>query len=180
MRLKLSDCGTRRHVMASTLGVNPCPTAMNELIEIIQYIVSKSSELKNKHTDATDAPVDYACIFCQNDKEYETFTKEVEKSGKIIQDTPTGFNYLLNESLATQAGSLRLVKIRKPDPIRPERGDADFNTNYENFKKKYHNNSKFELIKRETFEMLRLSDPNFDVMACFSNTPLSKTLHIKL
>jgi len=80
----------------------------------------------------------------------------------------------------TIVGPLRLVKIRKPDPQRLEKGDVDFNTDYKNFKKKYQSDSGFELVKRETFEMLRLSNPNFNVMACFSNIPKSKYLGIKL
>ncbi len=100
--------------------------------------------------------------------------------GKIVETTKSGFTYLLNNSIMTVGGSLRLVKIRKPDTDRPERGDADFNTNYAEFRKKYENDSRFELIKRDKFEMLRLSDKSFDVMACFSNVPKGKSLGIKL
>jgi|GEM_PF-1850186 len=67
-----------------------------------------------------------------------------------------------------------------PDPNRPERGDADFNTDYKKFKDKYGKDPRFELVKRESFEMLRLSNPNLDVMACFSNIPKSKGLDIEL
>jgi|SRR3989338_11614691 len=152
---------------------------MDNLISTINYIVSRSAELKNKFTDASSAPVEFACIFCQNEEEYNKFTSAIEKLGKIVEKTPSGFTYFLDMPLKTIAGPLRLVKIRKPD-FRHERGDADFNTDYENFKKKYQDNSKFELIKREAFEMLRLSDPNFDVMTCFSNVPKSRSLGIKL
>lgn len=153
---------------------------MNDLIKIVQYIVSRSSELKNKFTDASSAPVEFACIFCQDDKEYKQFTSSIEISGKIAETTQSGFTYLLNKSIETTAGPLRLVKIRKPDAKHSARGDADFNTDYENFKKKYQKSPKFELIKREAFEMLRLSDLNFDAMACFSNIPKSKVLGIEL
>ena len=47
-----------------------------------------------------------------------------------------------------------------------------------NFRKEYEGNPKFELVKRKTFEMLRLSDPEFDVMACFSSISKSKELGI--
>jgi hypothetical protein len=153
---------------------------MNNLITTIKYIVNHSNELKNKFTNASEAPVEFACIFCQNEKEYDKFTNSIEKLGKIIQNTPSGLTYLLEELIKTVAGSLRLVKIRKPDTQRTERGDADFNTEYNNFKKRYQRNPKFELIKRDTFEMLRLSDQEFDVMACFSSIPMSKDLGINL
>lgn len=153
---------------------------MNNLIKTINYIVDRSTELKNKFTNAFTAPVEFACIFCQDREEYEKFTSLIQSLGKIIQNTPNGFTYLLNEPIETVAGSLRLVKIRKPDTQRRERGDADFNTDYKNFKKRYQRDPRFELVQRETFEMLRLSDPEFDVMACFSSVPMSKDLHISL
>jgi hypothetical protein len=100
--------------------------------------------------------------------------------GGIVQETPSGKTYLLTEGIPTKAGLLKLLKVRKPDPTREERGDADFNTTYPEFKAKYGGNPKFELIKRDTFEMLRLASPEFDVMACFSSVPMSKDLGIKL
>lgn len=150
------------------------------LNEIINYIVGKSTELKNKFTNAEDAPVEFACIFCQSEEEYKKLTKAIQKLGKVVQDTQSGYVYLLDEPIQTKAGPLKLVKIRKLDPIRKERGDADFNTDYQKFKELYKGNPKFKLIKRENFEMLRLSGPQFDVMACFSSVPLSKNLGINL
>lgn len=153
---------------------------MNNLITTINYIVDRSTELKNKFTNASTAPVEFACIFCQNEEEYRMFTNSIQTLGKIVQNTQSGFTYLLDKPIKTVAGPLRLVKIRKPDTQRRERGDADFNTEYRKLKKRYQRNPKFELIKRDTFEMLRLSDPKFDVMACFSSVPMSKDLGINL
>lgn len=124
--------------------------------------------------------MEFSCIFCQNEEEYKQFTGSIEALGRIAERTQSGFTYLLDKPIEIVAGPLRLVKIRKPDALRTERGDADFNIDYEIFKKKYQNNSGFELVKRETFEMLRLSDPKFDVMACFSDIPKSRVLRIKL
>lgn len=153
---------------------------MENLTSTIIYIVHKSTGLKNKFTDSFSAPVEFACIFCQNDEEYVQFTSSIEALGKIVETTQSGFTYLLDKPIETNAGPLRLVKIRKSDSMRPERGDVDFNTNYEEFKKKYQNNPKFEFIIRDTFEMLRLTDSDFDVMTCFSNIPKSKILGITL
>ncbi len=153
---------------------------MNNLITTINYIVSRSTELKNKFIDKDSSAIEFACIFCQDKEEYEKFTCSIQALGKIIQTTQSGSTYLLDKPVKTVAGPLRLVKIRKPDPQRLERGDADFNTEYKKFKKRYQGSHNFELIKRETFEMLRLSDPKFDVMACFSNIPKSKDLGIRL
>ena len=152
---------------------------MNDLISIVNCLVDKSILLKDKYTDANDSPIEFACIFCQSDEEYEKLTTKIKALGKIAQKTNTGFTYLLKQPLETRAGFLSLVKVRKPDPLRKERGDTDFNTNYPEFKKKYGNRPNFELIERADFEMLRLSAPNNDVMVCFSSTPLSKVLSIK-
>lgn len=153
---------------------------MNNLIKIIQYIVSLSAELKNKHTDASTALVEFGCIFCKSGDEYKELTNSIDKLGRIVERTQSGFTYLLNKPIETIAGPLRLIKIRKPDPNRLERGDADFNTNYTSLKKKYQADSQFELIRKEDYEYLRLSDPEFDVMTCFSNIPKSEYLGIKL
>jgi (2Fe-2S) ferredoxin len=148
----------------------------SDLEEIVKHIVDKSLELKNKYTDAKDASIEFACIFCQNEAEYNKFDELAKKYGEVAENTPTGDTYLLNDPIQTSAGPLRLLKIRKPDPNRRERGDTDFNTDYLKFKEKYEGKPNFELVKRETFEMLRLSDPDFDAMACFSNVPKSKDL----
>jgi len=147
---------------------------------IVNYIVNKGLKLKNKFTDAKNVPVEFACIFCQSEDEYQNLDHLVGERGDAVQETSSGKVYLLDQSIQTKAGPLKLLKVRKPDPVRKERGDADFNTSYVAFKEKYGSNPKFELIKRDTFEMLRLSDPKFDVMACFSSIPLSKDLGIKI
>ena len=146
--------------------------------EIVKYIVNESIKLKNKFTSEKNIPIEFACIFSQNNKEYEDLTEIITKLGSVVQETPTGYTYQLNTALETKAGKLKLVKIRKPDPLRKERGDADFNTNYHEFKKKYLKKPVFELIDRGNFEMLRISEPNSDVMVCFSNIPLSKSLNL--
>lgn len=153
---------------------------MKKLIGIINDISNHTTELKNKYTDEYDVPIEFVCIFCQDEKELKDFTNAIEKLGKIVERTQSGLTYFLDKPILTIAGPLRLVKIRKPDALRLERGDADFNTDYIRFKKKYQKDSGFELVKRESFEMLRLSNPNFDVMVCFSNIPKSKILGIKL
>ena len=150
------------------------------MIKTIQYIVSKSTELKNKFTDASSAPVEFACIFCQSEGKYELFTNSIKPLGKIVEDTKSGFTYFLDKPISTISGPLRLVKIRKPDIKFSQRGDADFNTDYKKFKNTYQGDPKFELVIYKTFEMLRLSNSDFDVMACFSNIPKSKDLGIKL
>jgi hypothetical protein len=153
---------------------------MKKFSEVVAEIVAESAKLKDKYTDEKDVVVGFGCIFCQSEEEYKEFTEQIECLGKVVENTQSGFTYLLDTAIKTKAGDLRLVKIRKPDEKFKQRGDADFNTDFKKFKQKYLNNPKFELIKRPAFEMLRLADPEFKVLACFSNELKSKTLGIEI
>lgn len=153
---------------------------MEDLITKVTYIANTSKKLKDTIPDAIASPIEFACIFCQSLEEYAFYVTAINTLGKVVEQTKMGDTYLLDKPISTNAGSLRLVKVRKPDPLRSEQGDADFNTNYLSLKKKYRNHPQVELIKRDEFEMLRLSDSRFDVMACFSNMPKSKSLGINL
>jgi len=149
---------------------------MDDLIKAAKEAVSKSNDLKNKFTYATDAPVEFGCVFCQTPEEYEKFTNTITPLDRIVEDTPSGYTYLLKEPIETVSGPLRLLKIRKPDPKRKERGDADFNTNYEEFSSRYQSDPRFKIVEHKTFKYLRLEVPGSGTMACFSNRPKSKVL----
>ena len=148
---------------------------VDELILLVKEIVEKAIKLKDKHTNQNSALVNYCCIFSQSNEEYESLINVTNEIGKVIKKTPTG--PLFHISLETISGKLLLLKIRKPDTTRPERGDADFTVdNYPNFKKKYLSQSGFKLIERETMEMIELVDSEFDVRVYFSDPPLDKQL----
>jgi hypothetical protein len=149
-----------------------------KLQKIVQSIVKKATELKNKHTDEINAPVNYACVFSQTNIEYKELLKATSKIGKIIQETPSGFLFHIND-LETTSGILKLLKIRFPDSTRPERGDADFTiANFAEFEEKYLPQKEFKIIKKPDFYMIELMDPAFNVRAYFSNPPLDKELAI--
>lgn len=149
-----------------------------ELKKLVQKIVEESNKLKNKYTSEKDAQVNYACIFCQDENQYQELTKLCENIGNIVEETPTGLIFQI-PTLGTIAGKLKLLKIRKPDKTRKELGDADFTiSNFAEFKKKYLPNKKFKLIIRENFEMIELTDKQFKVRTYFSNPPLDKQLKI--
>ncbi len=149
-----------------------------ELIPFIHSIVSKAKELKDKHTNETNARVNYCCIFSQSQKEYNELIKTVETMGKVTLETAMGPVFHI-QPLETVAGTLKLLKIRKPDKTRPEQGDADFTVvNYPEFKKKYLGQDGFRLMDRPNFEMIELVDSDFDVRAYFSNIPLNEQLGV--
>lgn len=149
------------------------------LKQMIEEIVKKANDLKNKHTSEKNAPVNYACIFSQSKEQYNTLLVVAQKIGRIIKETSTGPLFHI-KPLNTVAGKLQLLKIRKLDTTRPELGDADFTVeNYSEFKKKHLSKIGFKLITRENFEMIELVDPKFDVRVYFSNPPLNEQLEIK-
>lgn len=151
---------------------------IGELKNLINKIVKDASLLKNEYTDEKNAPVNYACIFSQNNDQFDLLVKTAKQIGKIIKETETGPLFQIYP-LETICGQLKLLKIRRPDKTRFESGDADFTIkDFRNFKKKYGSQKFFKLIKREDFEMVELANPGFNVRAYFSNPPLDKQLII--
>lgn len=145
---------------------------------LIKKIVEDAKILKDKYIDQKDIPVNYACIFCQSEKEQTDFLLKAHELGTIIQETPSG--PLFKISLETIAGNLQLLKIRKPDATRPERGDADFSvSNYPAFKEIYLNQPGFSLIQKENFEMIELYEKGNNIRVYFSYPPLDKQLGLK-
>jgi len=148
------------------------------LKNLVKEIVEKATALKNKYTDEKHAPVNYACVFSQNDEEFNILSASAKQIGDVIKETPTGplFHIL---PLDTVSGQLKLLKIRQADKTRPERGDADFTVDtYQDFKKKHISQDIFKLIKKDDFEMIELMESGYDVRAYFSNPPLDKQLNI--
>ena len=148
----------------------------DELRRLVQLIVKQARELKDAHTLERNAPVNYACVFSQSDVEYSELLAIASQLGKIIQNTTMGPIFQITP-LDTVAGKLQLLKIRKPDKMRPELGDADFTlSNYSEFKKTSLNLPGFRLIQRENYEMIELIDSKFNAIAYFSHPTLDKQL----
>lgn len=153
---------------------------IDNLYNLVKSIVEKANELKNKYTDQYEAKVNYACIFCKNDKDFNNYIELLKNSGSIIiSDTYSGPLFKL-EGIDTIAGRLKLLKIRKPDDKHLDLGDADFTvSNYDIFKEKYLNKSNFKLINGNDYEMIELMVNEYDVRCYFSNIPIDQELNIK-
>lgn len=147
---------------------------MATLNETIKKIVNECLKLKNKYVSEKDLTVDWVCIFSQNQNEYQQFSNEAPQIGEIIENTPSGYIYKFTNSLQTATRKPKIFKIRIPDITKPEKGDVDFTTDYENFKNKYLNQPHFTLIPREKFEMIELMDKDFNVRVYFSSIPPSR------
>ena len=152
---------------------------IEDLKAYIEKIVAQAKRLKDKYTDQADAPVNYACVFCHNNQEFDEYSSLIQQAGKVIKQTQTG-PLVQIEPWTTVAGELQLVKIRRPDPTRPQQGDADFTVkDYQRFKEQYLPLPNFSLIVRDEFEMIELKGPDFDVLAYFSHPTLEELLAIK-
>jgi hypothetical protein len=151
---------------------------LEELKSLVKEIVKKASSLKDKYTDQVNIPVNYACIFSQSKEEYDHLINITNEMGKVIKETKSGPLFHI-QPLETISGKLLLLKIRNPDPTRPERGDADFTVNnYPEFKEKYLSQNGFKLMLKDDFEMIELMEPGFDVRVYFSDPPLDKQLRL--
>ena len=151
----------------------------NQLKTLVKQIIQQASELKEKHAPQFSGHVSYCAVFCQSDAEFTKFHKQALKIGKIADETKTGPVFAISP-INTASGPLRIVKIRRPDLTRTERGDADFGLDdYDAFKDFALARNGFSLIERDAFEMIELVDPAFDVRAYFSNPPVEEHAGIK-
>jgi hypothetical protein len=150
------------------------------LSKLISSIVANAKKLKDKHTRFLEAPVNYSAVFSQSETENKALLSAAAKLGKIWRKTPTGPIFLLNAPLTTAGGKLRLIKIRSPDPTRPERGDADFTVpDYPVLKKEFLGRKGVRLIERPEIEMIEITDQAFDVRVYFSDPPIDNQLDKK-
>ncbi len=152
----------------------------SELKKLVQEIVVASKCLSETCTYEKDVPVNYVCVFTHTDEEFTELINCANEMGKVVQETAMGPVFLI-PPISTVAGILRILKIRKPDKKRPERGDADFTlSDYPQFKEKYLKQSGFDLIVRPNMEMMELMNPCYNVLVYYSYPTLAEVLNIKL
>lgn len=148
-----------------------------DLKNIVKDIVAQADRVKQRIVSGP-APVNYTCIFSQNDEEYSSFLEAAKEIGKVVKDTNMGPVYQI-QPLETVAGDLQVLKIRKPDLTRPERGDADFTlSDYKTFKQEHIKKAGYKLIDKGDFEMIEYKDSSAKVLLYFSNPTLGKVLGV--
>ena len=150
-----------------------------DLKNLVKEIVAQANSFKNTLVKE-NVPVNYACIFSQSEEEFKMLLEAtLQLGGKVVIKTQAGPVFQI-DPLLTIAGNLQLLKIRKPDPKRPERGDADFTLqNYDQFKKENLSRPDLNLIKRDNFEMIEAISPDYNVLVYFSNPPLDRQLGLE-
>ena len=151
---------------------------IDNLKMLVREIVAEAWQAVAARTFEANAPVNYACVFAQSAAEYEELVGLARQLGPIVQATAMGPVFHI-AALATDCGDLELLKIRRPDPKRREKGDADFTVaDYASFKKTYLGQPGFSLIKRPEMEMIELIDPSHNALAYFSHPTLAEILKI--
>ncbi|NTW14795.1 MAG: hypothetical protein HGA38_00320 [Candidatus Moranbacteria bacterium] len=152
----------------------------DELLGLVRDIVDDAFRLSVKRTSEHVAPVNYACVFTQSADAYEETFAAAKLLGRVVTETTTGPVFLIRP-IPTDAGDLRILKIRKPDPKRRERGDADFTVpDYESFKGKHVGTPGFSVIVRPEMEMVELLDPSSDVLVYYSHPTLGEVLGLAM
>lgn len=135
------------------------------LIEAVKYIASQTSALSHKIIDKS-FPITSLTIFAHSDDEYSRLIKILSELGSPYNEN-NGPRVLLHEPIVAGENVITHLRIRKPDPERPQAGCNDFDTDYEAFKKDYLTirSSNLRLIERTDYEMIELFDTDLDVLA---------------
>lgn len=136
-----------------------------DLLEAVGYVVTETSKLAKKLFGQT-FPIKSLTIFSHSQPEYELLTQILADMGKSYNFN-NGPRVELYEPLIVENNRISHLRIRKPDPDRPQVGCNDFETDYNAFKSeclsKHPDN--LHLIIRPEYEMIELLDPEFDVLA---------------
>lgn len=150
----------------------------HRLNTIVQYLVERGLETIKTNAEETPAVIDYVSIFAKNKDEFDALDTVAKSLGTEVdkETTVTGHTYALTTPVKTAAGPLTLIKIRFPDPTRPQRGAPDFKIpKYQKFKNKYIRKSgNFTLMLREQYEMIEIK--GVDVLVYIPDKPLSARL----
>jgi len=135
------------------------------LIEAVRYVAIETSRLAEKIVGKAFS-IKSLTIFAHSEKEYESLTRIQEGTGRLYNYN-NGPRVELYEPIEVGDNKITHLRIRKPDPERPQVGCNDFETDYESFKKGYLSDHPDNLrpVKRSEYKMIEFYDPNFDVLA---------------
>lgn len=127
---------------------------------IVTYITDQGVSAIRDYTDLVDVEIDYLAIFSRDEEEYRALDNILKSCGNLVDIamSHTGNTYELDKPIQTQAGALQVIKVRKPDKTRAQRGAPDFRiNNYQIFKEKnLYKSGNFTLMLRKDYEMIEL------------------------
>ena len=147
----------------------------SDLGRIVSYIVAQGLSAIKKYLPDEEFVLDYLDIFPKSEEELGHLSGVAETIGQEINKElalKKGRTFLLSEPIRFSSGDLHLIKIRKYDPTRPQRGAPDFVIkNYIDFKNRYIRSSgDFTLmLRKENYEMIELK--GIDVLVYIKEFP---------
>ncbi len=144
-----------------------------ELLAAATY-VAEQTKVMLRQIVGTSFPVSAVTIFSHFSSEFSALAPVLGSLG-----TPDGENngpwVKLYKPIAVGANSLTRLRIRKPDPYRSQVGCNDFNVpSYQAFRNAYLSrcSGNMRLIERESYEMVEVFNPEFDVLAYVVSHPI--------
>lgn len=153
-----------------------------KLQEIVNYVVNQGLKAIKVNTANELVALDYLAIFSKDENEYKDLDSVIEPLGREVDKevSKTGRTFKLFKPLETPVGLLYLLKIRRPDPTRPQRGAPDFRVpSYDHIKEKYlKDGGNMALMIRSAYEMIEIK--GVDVLVYIPSHPLSERLKIKV
>lgn len=138
----------------------------NELLEAINYVAIKSTELSKKIT-GNEYPISTLTIFSHYPNEFENLKKIIFDLGELSSEN-NGPYVRLKTPIELPNNKLEILRVRQPDPYRLHVGCNDFEVpDYEEFKSKFleSNPHNLRLIERPEYDMIEFFDPDFDVLS---------------
>ena len=120
--------------------------------------------------------LEWSCIFCQNEQEFTHYKIDAYMIGELLEFTPTGPVLRLRSAILFPQGKIYFIKIRRPDPTRPELGDCDYAAlpDWQTAFNSTQGKPGFSLIEREKFKMIELKTPGTPARVYFSNPTLGQ------
>lgn len=152
---------------------NPIKTK-EELFGAVNYIATQTVKLCQKIT-GNKYPTGSLTVFSHHLEEFENLKEILLKLGDLDHENNGPF-VKLREPIQVKNNGIELLRVRHPDPQRPQVGCNDFEVpSYEDFKNSFLNKNpdNLRLIVRPDYEMIEFFDPDFDVLAYV----LSKSLN---
>ncbi|HVX90099.1 MAG TPA: hypothetical protein VHC20_00360 [Candidatus Paceibacterota bacterium] len=110
-----------------------------EVEQLVDYIAEHGAKALTEKTNSP-AALDYVAVFSKNSAEFEELLACAKTLGEEVDSLTqkTGHTFKLRAPMHTLVGDLSLLKVRRPDITRPQRGAPDFVVpDYEGFKKTY-------------------------------------------
>lgn len=135
------------------------------LLKAVEYVARTTTLLAEKIV-GEPFPIKSLTIFSHDQLEYENLVKILAELGMPYNES-NGPRVVLHNPIIAGDNKITHLRIRKPDLERPQVGCNDFETDYTAFKEQYldAHPGNLRLIKRPAYEMIELSDPEFDVLA---------------